>query len=79
MKTMLKLMAGCVICVAQADIGLNGNVAGGGVLFGADGLVEERSAAVGELVPWHSPDAALALVDEKVEHLGVARMLSRAR
>jgi hypothetical protein len=56
--------------VAQADINLNRSFAGGGVLFGADGLVEERSAAVGELVPWYSPDATLALVDEKVEHLG---------
>ena len=31
---------------------------GGTVLFGKNGLVEERSAALAELVPWKAPDAA---------------------
>jgi len=44
--------------------------AGGTALFGENGLVEERSAALAELVPWNAPDASLRLVDEKVEHLG---------
>ena len=44
--------------------------AGVALLFGENGLVEERSAALAELVPWNAPDAALRLMDEKVEHLG---------
>ena len=56
----------CTLLVAAASLANVGEV----VLFGDDGLVENRSAALAELVPWKSPDAALRLEDEKVEHLG---------
>ena len=56
----------CALLVAAAGIA----DADGAVLFGENGLVEDRSAALAELVPWKAPDAALRLADEKVEHLG---------
>jgi hypothetical protein len=56
----------CALLVAAAGIA----DADGAVLFGENGLVEDRSAAIAELVPWKAPDAALRLADEKVEHLG---------
>ena len=56
-----------MICVAAVATTV---AIGGTVFFGENGLVEERSAALAELVPWKVPDAALRLVDEKVEHLG---------
>ena len=56
-----------MICVAVVATAV---AAGGTVLFGENGLVEGRSAALAELVPWKATDAALRLVDEKVEHLG---------
>lgn len=61
---MLKPLMICAAAVATTV------AAGGTVLFGESGLVEERSAALAELVPWKAPDTALRLVDEKVEHLG---------
>ena len=56
-----------MICAAVAAMTV---VAGGTVRFGENGLVEDPSAACAELVPWKAADAALRLVDEKVEHLG---------
>ena len=44
--------------------------AGGTVLFGENGLVEVRSVALAELMPWRASHTALSLADEKVEHLG---------
>ena len=60
MKTKLIMLVAVATTVA----------AGRTVYFGENGLVEERSAALAELVPWKAPDAALRLEDEKVEHLG---------
>ena len=57
---------GSAICFAA----LLAATARGTVLFGPDGLVQDRSKAVGELVAWRAPEASLALVDETVEHLG---------
>ena len=40
------------------------------VLFGADGVVHDRAAALAELVPYAAPNDALELAEEKVEYLG---------
>ena len=61
---MQKLLMICVAAVATTV------AVGGTVRFDENGLVEERSAALAELVPWKATDAALRLADEKVEHLG---------
>ena len=55
------------VCAAAATVASAD--AGGRVLFGRGGLVEDESAAIAELLPWKAPDAALRLADERIEHL----------
>ena len=62
----MKKLAMFAACAAMAAP----SVASGTALFGPDGLVEDRSAALAELVPWKAPAANLELAEEKVEYLG---------